>query len=86
MQIKITEIIEKTWRLQMEPNLYSVVVVTDGKKEWARNYDNAVEAVNAYNSFVDHGFCVNERIVTLMEPHGKMHTKVFPYPTSLPIH
>jgi hypothetical protein len=26
--------------------IYTVVVITDGAKEWANNYDNALDAVN----------------------------------------
>lgn len=70
----------------MNDNIYSVVVITDGKKEWADNYDNALDAVNAYNSFVDHGFCLEERVVSLVEPSGRFHTKIFPYPTKRPVH
>lgn len=67
-------------------NTFSVVVMTDGKKEWASNFDNALDAVNCYNSFVDHGFCIDERIVTLVEPSGKLHTKMFKYPVGTAVH
>lgn len=70
----------------MQDNIYSVVVITDGKKEWADNYDNALDAVNAYNSFVDHGFCVEERVVSLVEPNGRFHTKIFKYPIGSAVH
>ena len=70
----------------MQENVYSVVAITDGVKTWAKNYDNAIDAVNAYNSFRDHGFCTQEYVITLVEPNGKMHTKVFEYPESKAIH
>ena len=63
----------------MEP-MFSVVVITDGKCDWNKNFDNALDAVNCYNKFTDHGTCVNERVVTLVEPNGKLHTKTFKYP------
>lgn len=84
VEIKIKET-EITWRQTMEP-IYSVVVVTDGKKEWAGKFDNALEAVNCYNSFVDHGFCLDQRIITLVEPNGKIHTKMFRYPVGTAVH
>lgn len=77
--IKTTEI---TWRQVMEPT-YTVIVITDGRKEWAKNFDNALDAVNCYNSFVDHGFCLEERVVSLVEPSGKFHSKIFRYPVSV---
>lgn len=65
-------------------NQYIVNCATDlgtsVEKVWARAFDNALEAVKCYESFVDHGFCVLEQVVTLSEPNGKIHTKVFKYP------
>jgi hypothetical protein len=80
--IKTTEI---TWRHIME-SIYTVIVITDGKKEWAKNFDNALEAVNCYNSFVDHGFCLDERVISLVEPGGKFHSKIFRYPVGTAVH
>lgn len=67
-------------------NKYMIVVFNDGDKEWVQNYDNAVDAVNSYNKFIDHGTCHTERIVTLVEPNGKFHSKIFKYPVALAIH
>ncbi len=61
-------------------NRYTVLVVTDGENNWTKHFDNAVDAVNCYNEFIDHGTCVNERVVTLVEPGGKFHTKTFYQP------
>jgi hypothetical protein len=80
--IKTTEI---TWRQKMD-TIYTVVVITDGKREWAENYDNALEAVTAYNKFIDHGTCKEERVVSLVEPSGKFHSKIFLNPVALAIH
>lgn len=82
LTIKTTEI---TWRQKVDTT-YTVVVITDGKKEWADNYDNALDAVNAYNSFIDYGFCVHERVISLVEPSGKFHSKIFLNPAGLAIH
>lgn len=66
--------------------MYSVLVITDGEYSWSQNFDNALDAVNCYNKFVDHGTCINERVVTLVEPTGKLHTKTFRYPAVTAIH
>jgi hypothetical protein len=59
--------------------IYKVTSVYDGNKErsWRGIYDNALEAVNAYNAMVDYGFAHEYRTVNLSEPNGKMHTKIF---------
>lgn len=63
---------------------FTVVMLQDGgttmEKVWTQTYDNALEAVKCYQSFVDHGVCVLERMITLTEPSGKTHRKVFKYP------
>lgn len=61
----------------MTPNIYTVVSIMDGEKEWTRNFNNALDAVNCYNSFTDHGLAIYERIVTLVEPNAETHTKIF---------
>ena len=84
VEIKTTKI---TWRHTLnQAATYTVVVITDGEKTWAKNYDNAVDAVNSYNKFIDHGTCVSERVVSLVEPSGKLHSKVFASPRGLAIH
>jgi len=82
LTIKTTEI---TWRQKMDTT-YTVVVITDGVKEWAKNYDNALDAVSAYNKFIDHGTCMHERVISLVEPSGKFHSKIFLNPVGLAIH
>jgi hypothetical protein len=82
LEIKTTQI---TWR-QKRMATYAVIVITDGKQEWSKNYDNALDAVNSYNLFVDHGFCLSERVISLVEPNGKIHTKIFEYPLASVIH
>jgi hypothetical protein len=63
---------------------FLVVMIQDSgtvlEKVWTQSYDNAVEAVKSYQSFVDHGICVLERVVTLTEPNGLAHRKIFKYP------
>lgn len=63
---------------------FILVSVTDSgttvEKVWSKEFDNAVDAVRSYQSFSDHGLCVLDLVVTLVEPNGKSHTKVFKYP------
>jgi hypothetical protein len=58
---------------------YSVTSTNDNdfNAKWIGRYDNALEAVNVYNSMVDYGFAQEYRTVNLSEPNGKMHTKIF---------
>jgi hypothetical protein len=59
--------------------LYSVTCTYDGDRSphWTGRYDNALEAVDTYNKFVDYGLASEYSTVNLSEPNGKMHTKVF---------
>ena len=63
---------------------FLVICVTDSgtvqEKIWTKTFDNAVEAVKSYDSFSDHGMCILERVITLTEPNGRTHRKVFKYP------
>jgi hypothetical protein len=58
---------------------YSVTSTNDNdfNAKWIGRYDNALEAVNVYNSMVDYGFAQEYRTINLSEPNGKMHTKIF---------
>ncbi len=59
--------------------LYSVTCTYDGDRSpyWVGRYDNALDAVNTYNKFVDYGLASEYSTVNLSEPSGKMHTKIF---------
>lgn len=63
---------------------FVVVAITDSgtsyERTWTKSFDNALEAVRSYNSFVDHGTCVLDVVVLLVEPNGKSHQKIFRYP------
>jgi hypothetical protein len=58
---------------------YSVTCTYDSQAtpKWVGRFDNALEAVNSFNKFIDHGFANEYSTVNLSEPSGKMHTKVF---------
>jgi hypothetical protein len=58
--------------------LYSVTSTNDSEPQpkWTGRYSNALDAVNVYNSFIDHGFANEYRTVNLAEPSGKLHTKI----------
>ena len=59
--------------------LYSVTCTYDGDRSphWTGRYDNALDAVDTYNKFVDYGLASEYSTVNLSEPSGKMHTKIF---------
>lgn len=61
-------------------NEYMIQVVEDGAVTFSRKYENAVEAVHAYDRFVDFGFAKWQREVVLVEPNGRGHSKVFEGP------
>ena len=69
----------------VSPTYEFVIVCVDDsgsvwEKIWTKSYDNAIEACDSYFSFKDHATCVLDRVVTLVEPNGKSHVKVFKYP------
>ena len=57
---------------------YAVTSTNDSglKPDWVGRFDNALEAVNSFNTFTDHGFANEYRTVNLSEPNGKLHTKI----------
>lgn len=59
---------------------YMLQVVEDGSVTYSRRFNNAIDAVNNYNRFVDHGMCRMWREIVLAEPNGKAHSKVFHHP------
>jgi len=60
-------------------------VVTDGSVSWSKRYDNAIDAIRAYDKFVDYGFANYLLEVVLVEPNNKVHTKSFDAREALPI-
>jgi hypothetical protein len=59
--------------------LYSVTCTNDNDTSpvWVGRYDNALDAVDIFNKFIDYGDANQYRTINLSEPSGKMHTKVF---------
>jgi len=71
--------------------MYKVTCAYDGKPaHFTLQLNNAIDAVNSYNSFIDwlaataqglaqdmEGMANEYSTVNLLEPSGKMHTKVF---------
>jgi hypothetical protein len=59
--------------------LYSVTCTYDGDRSphWTGRYDNAIDAVNSWNKFIDWGMAQEYSTVNFSEPNGKMHTKIF---------
>lgn len=64
----------------MEDYIFQVFAASDGAVTYTKQFDNALEAVKVYESFVDYGFARYEREVGLIEPNGKTHTKTFTRP------
>ncbi len=61
---------------------YMIQVVEDGSVTFSRKYDNALDAVHAYDRFNDFGLAKWQREIVLVEPSGKAHGKSFDGPLS----
>lgn len=62
-----------------DDELYVIKVYVDGEMTKAGyfEYNNALDAVNAFNKFVDLGDAKETRAVYLIEPNEKIHTRMF---------
>lgn len=60
-----------------EPDVFMLQVITDGSVTWSKKYDCALDAVHAYDKVIDYGFAKYEREAVLVEPNGKIHSKLF---------
>jgi hypothetical protein len=69
----------------IEPDQFLLQIVTDGSVSWSKQYDNALDAVKAYERVTDYGFAKYEREAVLVEPNGKVHNKVFQVPYGVAI-
>jgi hypothetical protein len=58
--------------------LYSVTSTNDNDTtpDWIGRYSDALTAVEIYQMFDDWGLAVKYRTINLVEPSGKMHTKI----------
>jgi hypothetical protein len=56
---------------------FTISVKDDDEPVVVLNYNSALEAVNAYNRFVDYGSAKESRSIVFYEPNGTIHTKVF---------
>ena len=55
---------------------YAVTCAYDGKEpHWTKRYQFALDAVRAYETFIDHGFADEFATINLAEPSGKLWTK-----------
>jgi hypothetical protein len=64
----------------MMEGTYMIQVVEDGAVTFSQRYENALDAVHAYDRFVDFGFAKWQREIVLVEPSGKAHGKSFDGP------
>lgn len=85
MKITTTEVTTRKVITMIEDYIFMVQVVEDGSCSFSRKYATALEAVTAYNGFIDHGFARYQREIVLVEPNGAAHSKVFESPAALPI-
>jgi hypothetical protein len=46
-------------------------------------YDNIIDAVNVYNSYIDWGFAKSHLTIRMYEPNGNVHTKIFKRPPGI---
>ena len=67
----------------VENYTFQIQVFDDGECTYTKAYASALDAVNAYNRFIDHGMCRFEREIVLIEPTGKDHKKVFSKPLAV---
>ena len=66
-------------------NEYKIQVVEDGLVTFSQRYSSALEAVHAYDRFVDYGVAKYSREIVLLEPSGLAHSKAFEGPYWQPI-
>jgi hypothetical protein len=66
-------------------NEYMIQVVEDGSVTFSRRYPNALDAVHAYDRFVDYGMAKYSREIVLLEPSGLAHSKAFDGPYWQPV-
>lgn len=85
MKITTTEVTTRKVIKLIENYEFMVQAIEDGSVTFSRKYSNAVEAVKAYNGFIDHGFARYSREVVLIEPNGAIHAKTFEIPAGIPI-
>lgn len=68
-----------------EPNEFLLKIITDGSTTWSKSYEFALDAVHAYDKVIDYGFAKYEREAVLIEPNGKVHSKLFQVPYGIAI-
>lgn len=68
--------------IKMQDYVFHLQIIEDGACTWSQMFNNALDAVNAYNRVVDYGFARNTREAILIEPNGKIYEKVFYRPGS----
>jgi hypothetical protein len=66
-------------------NDYIIQVVEDGSVTFSQRYISALEAVHAYDRFVDYGVAKYSREIVLVEPSGLAHSKAFDGPYWQPV-
>ena len=57
--------------------IYQITVMNDGVKSYDHYFDHAIEAVEAWNKFVDYGDAKQIRTITFTPPMGEPRHKYF---------
>jgi hypothetical protein len=81
IQETTTTIVRKARKMEYE---FMLQIVTDGSVTYSKKYDNAIDAVKAYERVVDYGFAHYWLEAVLVEPSGKAHSKTFQTPYGIP--
>ena len=56
---------------------YAITCHYDGNYHSSFRFTDAIDAVHEFDKCVDYGFANEYATYNLLEPNGKMHTKVF---------
>jgi hypothetical protein len=62
---------------------FMLQIIVDGSVTWSKKYDNALEAVKAYEQVTDYGFAHYWLEAVLVEPNGNAHSKNFQPPIGI---
>ena len=61
----------------MKKYQFTIGVAEDGNITQYYQFNNALDAINTYNTFIDYGNAKEARIIVLTEPNGQIHKKMY---------
>jgi hypothetical protein len=56
---------------------FTIAVAEDNNLTQYYQFNNALDAINTYNTFIDYGNAKEARTIVLTEPNGEIHKKIF---------